>query len=126
VNRPARTVRVLIVDDQSVFRAVMRTAVEDTHGFEVVGEAESGESALELVPAVQPDFVVMDVRMPGLDGLETARLLAERHPGIAVLLLSVTPFPAAEAAPAPVLDKAELGPRMLADAWGLLTSLRPE
>ena len=67
------TVRVCIVDDQMIFRHVVRSVVESIDGFELCGEANSGEAALELIPRVEPDLVLMDVHMPELDGLEAAR-----------------------------------------------------
>jgi DNA-binding NarL/FixJ family response regulator len=66
-------VRVLIVDDQLPFREASRMVVDLTDGFDVVGEAESGEQAVELTASVDPDLVLMDVQMPGIDGLEATR-----------------------------------------------------
>jgi DNA-binding NarL/FixJ family response regulator len=70
---PPETVRVLIVDDQLPFREASRMVVEMTDGFEVVGEAENGEHAIALVKELKPDLVLMDVQMPGIDGIETTR-----------------------------------------------------
>ena len=67
------TVRVLIVDDQPPFREASRLVVEMTDGFEVVGEAVDGEQAVEMVLALEPDLVLMDVQMPGIDGIEATR-----------------------------------------------------
>jgi DNA-binding NarL/FixJ family response regulator len=67
------TVRVLIVDDQPPFREASRMVVEMTDGFEVSGEAENGEQAIALVKELKPDLVLMDVQMPGIDGIETTR-----------------------------------------------------
>jgi DNA-binding NarL/FixJ family response regulator len=83
-------VRVLIVDDQPVFRAAARAVVEATHGFELAGEAPTGECALELLPTLEPHLVIMDVRMPGIGGIEAARLMAERDPDLVVVLMSAT------------------------------------
>ena len=66
-------VRVLIVDDQLPFREASRMVVEMTDGFEVVGEAENGEEAVEMAADLRPDLVLMDVQMPGIDGLEATR-----------------------------------------------------
>ncbi len=67
------SVRVLIVDDQLPFREASRMVVEMTDGFEVSGEADTGEHAIALVAELKPDLVLMDVQMPGIDGIETTR-----------------------------------------------------
>ena len=69
-------VRVLIVDDQTPFREASRMVVEMTDGFEVAGEAENGRQALDLVSEIRPDLVLMDVQMPGMDGIETTRMIS--------------------------------------------------
>jgi chemotaxis response regulator CheB len=79
---------VLVVDDSALFRAVVCDIVRATDGFELAGEAESGEAALELTADWSPDLVLLDVRLPGLDGIETARRLLARRPAAAVVLLS--------------------------------------
>ena len=68
--------KVLIVDDEPPARALLRSLVSEAEGFEVAGEAENGQRALELCDSLQPDIVLLDVRMPGIDGLEVARHLA--------------------------------------------------
>ena len=67
------TVRVLIVDDQEPFRQAARAVVELTDGFEVAGEAETGEDAVDRARELEPDLVLMDVNLPGIDGLEATR-----------------------------------------------------
>ena len=67
------SVSVLIVDDQLPFREASRMVVEMTDGFEVSGEADNGEHAIALVEELKPDLVLMDVQMPGIDGIETTR-----------------------------------------------------
>jgi DNA-binding NarL/FixJ family response regulator len=124
-------VRVLIVDDQAPFRAAARTVVELTEGFAVVGESASGEDSVTAAQTLEPDLVLMDVNLPGIDGAEATRrilnaaLLVSRHP--AVLLLST--YEAAEYAPraaecgaAGYLSKADFGPDALA-AWLASTKL---
>jgi DNA-binding NarL/FixJ family response regulator len=81
-------VRVLVVDDQEPFRLAAAAVVEATPGFEVVGEAASGEDALRAVAALQPDLVLMDVVLPGLDGLAATRRVKDAAPDVVVLLLS--------------------------------------
>jgi DNA-binding NarL/FixJ family response regulator len=68
-------IRVLIVDDQPLMRAGFRSVLESSGGIEVVGEAESGEQALQRARRLDPDVVLMDVRMPGMDGIEATRMM---------------------------------------------------
>lgn len=68
--------RVLVVDDEPPARELLRSILAETEGFEVAGEAENGQRALDLCATLQPDIVLLDVRMPGVDGLEVARHLA--------------------------------------------------
>jgi DNA-binding NarL/FixJ family response regulator len=80
---------VVTVDDQDVFRRVLRDLVDATPGFEHVGEAASGAEALELVAELGPDLVLLDVRMPGLGGIETARRLEDSPDPPVVVLISL-------------------------------------
>ena len=83
------TVRVLIVDDQAPFRQAERVVVELADGFEVAGEAESGEASIDLTRQVRPDLVLMDVHLPGIDGVEAARRIhadAGEHLPLVLLL----------------------------------------
>ena len=116
-------VRVLIVDDQEPFRMAARMVVEATDGFEVVGEAETGESSVEMARELTPDLVLMDVNLPGINGLDATRqILAERAESTVVLLLSTYEEEeyaprAAECGAAAYIPKAVFGPDRLESAW---------
>ena len=115
-------VRVLIVDDQAPFREVARTVVELTDGFEVAGEAEDGEAAVAAVLDLRPELVLMDVNLPGIDGLEATRRILREATGVVVLMLSTYEAEeyapqAAEAGAAAYIPKSEFEPDRLAAAW---------
>ena len=83
------SVKVLIVDDQALVRAGFRMILESEPGIEIVGEASDGQEALDAARALQPDVVLMDIRMPNLDGLEaTRRLVGGGGAGPRVLMLT--------------------------------------
>ncbi len=82
-------VRVLLADDNARFRGVLRRLLERDPDIVVVAEADDGARAVDLAAEVAPDVVLMDVSMPGLDGLEATYALKKRLPGITVLMLSV-------------------------------------
>jgi len=79
---------VLLVDDQALLRMGFRLVVESEPDLEVVGEASDGAVALEQVAALAPDVVLMDVRMPGTDGIEATRRVVAEHPSSRVLVLT--------------------------------------
>jgi len=85
---PSAAVRVLIVDDQSLIRLGFRMVLEAADGIEVVGEAGDGAEAIEATARLRPDVVLMDVRMPGVDGIEATATIARDHPGARVLVLT--------------------------------------
>lgn len=82
------TVRVLLVDDQSLFREGLRTLLSVQEGIEVVGEAGNGREAVAAVAEHRPQVVLMDVRMPVLDGVAATRVLQEKHPQVRVIMLT--------------------------------------
>ncbi len=82
-------VGVLVVDDQAYFRRAALEVVGATPGFEPLGEAVSGEEALALAAGLRPDLILLDVRMPVMDGIETARRLSTEHPGGVIVLISI-------------------------------------
>ena len=83
----ARTV--LLVDDAVPVRAALRAALADEGGFEVVGEAGEGSAALELLERLKPDLVVLDLAMPGLDGLETLPRISDVSPDTKICVFSL-------------------------------------
>jgi DNA-binding NarL/FixJ family response regulator len=83
-----RPLKVLLVDDQELVRSGLRLILEAQHDIEVVGEAEEGATALTLVEQVRPDVVLMDLRMPGMDGIEATRQIAELRDPPAVVVLT--------------------------------------
>ncbi len=117
------TVRVLIVDDQEPFRLAARMVVDVTDGFEVVGEAETGEDSVTLAAELKPDLVLMDVNLPGINGLDATRqILAAGGDSVIVLLLSTYEEEeyaprAAECGAAAYIPKAVFGPDRLESAW---------
>jgi DNA-binding NarL/FixJ family response regulator len=80
--------RIVIADDQSLFREGLRTLLSTRPDIEVVGEAGDGEEAVALVEKLQPDVVLMDLRMPKVDGIQATARLRDRFPGIPVLVLT--------------------------------------
>ena len=80
-------VRVLLVDDQAPFLRAMRAVLDETDGFDVVGEASSGEECILAAGELLPDLVLMDVNLPGMDGVEaTSRLRSSSSPPVVLLL----------------------------------------
>jgi DNA-binding NarL/FixJ family response regulator len=122
VDIMTRTVRVLIVDDQEPFRTAARMVVDLTDGFEFVGEAATGEEGVQLVGELSPDLVLMDVKMPGIDGFEATRRIVTDDPEARVILVSTYDAGefeqrALDARAIAFISKSELGPDELAAAW---------
>jgi two-component system, NarL family, invasion response regulator UvrY len=115
-------VRVLTVDDQAVFRRVAHDVIVATLGFEPVGEAESGEEAVTAVAQLRPDLVLLDVRMPGMGGIEAARQITSAHPHIVVVLITIQePDEIGHAVrgcgAAALVRKQDFGPALLRRLW---------
>jgi DNA-binding NarL/FixJ family response regulator len=81
-------IRVLLVDDHKLMREGIRRLLEMDEGIEVVGEAETGEEALAVARKVSPEVVLMDIRMPGMDGIQTMRRLKQARPHVDVIMLT--------------------------------------
>lgn len=115
-------VPMLVVDDQEPFREIMRDLVAATPGFELVGEAASGEAALVAIGELSPELVIMDVRMPGMGGIEATRRLTYEHSDLCVILISVEPLEnlpesARECGAAAFARKQDLSPRLIRELW---------
>jgi DNA-binding NarL/FixJ family response regulator len=115
-------VGVLVVDDQEAFRDAVRTVIDVTPGFVLVGEAGSGEEALRAVGSWSPRLVLMDVRMPGMGGIQATREIVDRYLGVVVMLMSLDgaealPDTAQACGAAAFVRKQDLRPRMLREVW---------
>jgi DNA-binding NarL/FixJ family response regulator len=113
---------VITVDDQACVRRALRSLVEATSALDLVGEAESGEAAVALVPELEPDLVLMDVRMPGLGGIAATRAIKAMRPDTLVFLISAThpdelPRAASECSADLILWKGELRPALVDEIW---------
>jgi len=116
------TVSVVTVDDQAVFRAAARAIIDATPGFQAIGEASNGLDAVRVVRELDPELVLVDVRMPGMDGIETSRRLIAAHPRSVVVLISVEDMPnlpsaAASSGAVELVRKQDLNRATLTELW---------
>lgn len=115
-------VRVLVVDDQEPFRLAMSTVVEETPGFVVVGSAASGEESLVAAGQLRPDLVLMDINLPGTNGIDATRRILAAAPSTVVILLSTydagsLPPDALDCGAARYLHKEDFSSAVMREAW---------
>ncbi len=115
-------VPVLVVDDQRPFRMAAAAVLRRAEGFDLVGEAETGEQALEQVASLHPRLVLMDINMPGISGIEATRQIVAEAPGTVVFLCSTyqladLPEDAHTSGAAAYVNKEELAPGVLRRLW---------
>jgi DNA-binding NarL/FixJ family response regulator len=126
-RRPADAhgdVGVLIVDDQPFFRSAARDVIGALPGFHAVAEASSGREAVAAVGRLHPELVLLDVRMPGMDGIETARRITAEHPQTVVVLISIediagVPSSARSCGAAALVRKQDFVPSLLRELWAV-------
>ncbi|MGK7897433.1 MAG: response regulator transcription factor, partial [Xenococcus sp. (in: cyanobacteria)] len=88
LESPNQTIKVLIVDDQKMIREGLKALIKTEPDLEVVGTANNGEDSIKLVENLQPDIILMDMEMPGMDGVTATRLICDQFPHIKILVLS--------------------------------------
>ena len=113
---------VVVVDDQAPFRLAARAVLRRIDCFELAGEASSGPEAIELVNALHPALVLMDINMPEMNGIEATRRILAAHPDVVVFLCSTydvadLPPAAADSGAAAYVNKEQFGADMLRRLW---------
>ena len=88
-ERSAQSTRVLVADDHNLFRYGIKAMLANAEGFEVVGEAASGEEVVEKVAQTRPDVILMDIQMPGINGIEATRRVLEKYPRVGVVVVTM-------------------------------------
>ena len=117
-----QAVRVLIVDDQPPFREAAKVVFDLLDRFEVVGEATSGEEAVGMAGELQADLIVMDINLPGMNGVDATREVTTAHPDTVVLLVSTyeanaLPRGAASSGALAYVHKEYLEPDLVEELW---------
>jgi two-component system, NarL family, invasion response regulator UvrY len=118
---------VLVVDDQAPFRLAARAVLRRLDGFEFAGEASSGPEAIELVSALRPALVLMDIHMPEMNGIEATRRIVSVHPEVSVILCSThdpndLPAEAAASGAIAYVSKEHLAADTIRELWDARTS----
>lgn len=117
-----RSVAVMTVDDQALVRAAVRDVISATPEFELVGEATSGAEAIVMFGELQPDLVLVEVRMSDIDGIETTRRLRAGRPDAVVVLISLEDLSdiageVERSGAVAFIRKQDLCPRLLTSVW---------
>jgi DNA-binding NarL/FixJ family response regulator len=112
----------MIVDDQAPFREAARAVVERAKEFDLIAEAESGEEAVDVVDALRPDLVLMDINMAGITGIEATVRITAAHPEVTVFLLSTyneddLPPDVRSCGASAYMNKENFGGRLLRSTW---------
>jgi two-component system, NarL family, invasion response regulator UvrY len=113
---------VLVVDDQAPFRLAARAVLRRLDGFEFAGEAKSGREAIDLVAALHPALILMDIHMPAMSGIEATRRIMAEHPEVAVILCSThdpkdLPADAATSGAIAYVSKEHLSAAAIRELW---------